>query len=1166
MRECRASARGAGGRCVCRASRTGSVEGGLLYAALCLAASSLCACACDAAPSEVASPAASVDLPHDFDAEIVPLLERRCATACHGVDADAYDRFVEDATNRVGLFFPVDPRTGAIPDDPATRRRVYEVLTDRWPPPDPEAHGDHAGRIDRQAEPEFSALLRAPLSQSLGGSAHRGVDIFASPDDPDLATLRSFVAAEIAANPEEPPPESPAATFFRERVVGVLERNGCMLLNCHGPNVFNDLKFTLPLPRTEPGEPARLSPRMLAADRRALRGNVCRFVNFGGDLRLSRVIVKNLPIEEGGVHQRGGNQQFFESYDDPDVETLLAWMRLERAELVAGLSAGGEPVREEDLGRLQGVAFLRAPRHAPRAFFDVDAFWPGTRLMIAPEGGSEPFEIAGGPDVEIQAFDVRYDARAIVLSMRTSADTGFRLYELDLDDGLRAGPLRPISDGPVRTADGALVHHVDPVYTPGGGDPEGRVLDDVGVAFTSNAAGARAASEAWAILGEADVGGDETTLLDRQRVEAPGTFDGLRLQVIDGPMRGQWRRITDHRAGGRLTLDRPLPEVPDARTVYVIEATQARYRSSFDLWRTIPSRPFAEAAHRMTYTSAQERRPTMRTSGEVMATSVRNRGWQGDRPVFNGAIYRMQGGGFDYHIQGGNRSRYPIYADSRELPSGLELRLALDPRNLSGGGSLILVDHGFGVNLEPDNPMDTVPWTSGQPRPETGSQRFLLTHIPLLPELGEDAVTHTGLSPGGSFRDHYPLPDGRVLVAHTPSPIDHLDPDADADWDIHWLRFVGPLQSVDGRSAGAIELEPLEGASSPEWAELSPRPILVRLQERAWTHQKFIAGVETTRVDGALRAAPDAPAEVECYDYPLLASFLDSFAPVGARDIRHDEMRWVRIVEQVPPDLADTELVEAPGPAEDRDPFATRVSLGVHERQVIVAEIPLEPDGSFYARVPTGVPLILQGLDEQRRALHSMNRWFYLQPGEKLTFAIPRPVFPMRCAGCHGALTGDRADALGAPDIVSAASRVMANWNAVEARRRVPHEQASLTVDFVRDVQPILDRRCVRCHADGPIDLRGEALGPYTRAYVSLLALAEPGSGDHAARRWVNEREGLSSQSHLIELLSGQELAAPQRLATPGRRHPEEGPLNEAEMLTLTRWIDLGATFVGGAR
>ena len=44
----------------------------------------------------------------------------------------------------------------------------------------------------------------------------------------------------------------------------------------------------------------------------------------------------------------------------------------------------------------------------------------------------------------------------------------------------------------------------------------------------------------------------------------------------------------------------------------------------------------------------------------------------------------------------------------------------------------------------------------------------------------------------------------------------------------------------------------------------------------------------------------------------------------------------------------------------------------------------------------------------------------------------------------------------------------------------------------------------------------------------------------------------------------GRELDASRELDTSGSPHPEENPLSEAELLTMVRWIDLGATFLGG--
>ena len=165
----------------------------------------------------------------------------------------------------------------------------------------------------------------------------------------------------------------------------------------------------------------------------------------------------------------------------------------------------------------------------------------------------------------------------------------------------------------------------------------------------------------------------------------------------------------------------------------------------------------------------------------------------------------------------------------------------------------------------------------------------------------------------------------------------------------------------------------------------------------------------------------------------------------------------------------------------------------------------------------------MQGLNRHGMALHSMNRWFYLQPGEKLTFSIPRSIFPLRCAGCHGALNGRPADALGPPDLVSASSRVMATWDKANLRRRQPYgrghrEADEIAVDFRRDVQPILDQHCVSCHggsgsADAGLDLRGIPTRHYSRAYESLHVLEDTGSGDHARKRYVNEREGLAIES-----------------------------------------------------
>jgi hypothetical protein len=1102
-----------------------------------------------------------------FGRDVAPVLEARCAGGCHDVDAAGYADFIARPGHAGAFYFPVERRSGRIPRDPATLEITRRAAIG------PAGHENIAFGED----PAFSELLRRPLSESMGGTPHAGFDVFHGADDPGYRALRGWIVAEQQAEPRPLPALNPELEFFRDHVLGVMERNSCFLASCHGPMVFNDLKLQPPLPAAQ-GDARRYSRAMVLANREAMLGAVCRFTNLGGDLKQSRIILKNLPIREGGIHQRGGNDQFFENFDDPDVGLLLEWLGLERRALARRLRSGGEPVPEAELGRLRGVAFIRGPRHAPRKALELEPFYPGSDIWLQPQQG-EPFNLTArfhDAPVEIQALDVRYDARAIVFSMRRAAGEGFRLYELRLDDALNymEGSFRQLSFDDARTPDGTLIHHVDPCYIPGPADREGVVLDDVGVAYASNAAVAWAACEPWGILGEADGGGTDR-LLDAQRTEAPGSFEGREIAFVAGPGKGQTRVIARHLADGAgsvLVFDRPIDFELDRRSVYVIEHDGPAVAPSFDIWSLVPSDPQA-SRRRMTFTHAQERRPTMRTNGEVMFTSVRNLGFQDGKPVYNGAIFRVHAGGWDYHIHGGNRSRYPLYFDSRELPGGLEVRLALDPRNLWGGGVLVVADHGFGVNVEPDNPVDHFPYAAHGEGAFSGV-RFLPAQHTLLPETGESAVTVTGRSPGGAFRDPYPLPDGRILVARAPG-FDHLDPRADPDWDIAVLRFPRSIQSEDGLSAGPVEIETL-ACSSPGFAEYCPRPLLVRLKETPSRHQKFSqrGDLAEPREDfGVSRVPAGTPADIECYDYPLLEAFLTNFAPLEPRRIRGtlprgdgEELRFVRIIAQ---DLPGRDGVGHPEGA--ADPFATRDGLGVRTRARIVAEVPLEPDGSFYAAVPPEQPLILQGLNGERMALHSMNRWFYTQPGERLTFAIPRPVFPTRCAGCHGSLTGAPHDQLGPPDIATASSRVMANWDPTTRSRRRPvgagyaaPARAEFGVDFRRDVQPILDAKCVSCHGEGAaLDLRGAPTRHFTVSYESLHRLEDPASRNFAAKRYINEREALAVESWLIEVLSGRELKAPRALFEAGP-HPAQDPLTAQELLTLARWIDLGATFRGG--
>jgi len=1048
-----------------------------------------------------------------FEKHIVGMFEQRCL-ACHGVKEDAYEAFMADG-NEAFFYFPITSNNTIEDVDTA-----YEVT-----------RGHH--RVAYGEEARFSPILRSPLAEEYGGVPHKGLDIFYSSEDPDYQTLLAWVDREITGHTEPSPELSEQERYFRDAVQPALVRNGCFLSSCHGPLSFTDLKLQPPLPD------GSFSTEMTRENRRAVLGELTRFVNLGGELNRSRLLVKNIPIAQGGVHQRGGNNQFFEGYEDADVKTLLQWMELERGALNRQLTIAGKPLGPEQRpGEVKGLVFIRGPRHTPRKYFDFDAFYPGSNIIFF--DGREETPLTRYEHAEIQALDVSYDARKVLFSMRQTEEEGFRIYELDL----ASRKVKQLSFAGNRLADGTLVHHIDPVYTPGYQDEHD--LSDVAVSYASNSAGAYAASEPWGILGEADTPTgtpSKTVLLDRQRHEKAGAFDGLRISFVQGPNKGEWRTIVKH-TKNKLVLDRPLPDALDIRTIYVIDKRDAHYAPAYDIWRFIPGR-FEESHARMTWGFNQERRPTVRSSGEVMATTVRNLGYQDDKPVFNGAIFRMQAGGFDFHPHGGERSQYALHSDAREMPEGLEIKTLQDPRNYWGGGQLALVDHGFGASTEPNNPVDNIPLTEKFDEASFSSlPRYISEMVTFDPN-----VNHTGFSSGGAFRDPYPLPDGRILVAHTDKALDHLDPDADPDWDIWWIAFPGSLQTEDRHRIGAYKKTRIDKIATDQ-AEYHPRPVVIRLQENRHhplAHQKFVQGLEPKNIYGVKRMPEGTPAEIEVYDFNLIASFLTNFTQTGSRDIPPAEaIKYVRAIGVLPLSREDVEGIE------DADPQATAVSKGVHTRKLIIGELPLEPDSSLYLEVPPNVAWIVQALDKDKRALYTLQRQFYTQPGERFTLSIPRSKFVNTCGGCHGSLTGDPMENIGPPDIVTEASRVMATWDPQERKRRIPAAKGArltdyISIDFVKDIQPVLDKHCVACHSSGALDLRGTPTRHYSIAYESLLQLRDPASGNFADKKYVNEREALASQSPLID-----------KLMTADHRY-----LSDEELLLLIRWVDIGATFKG---
>ncbi len=121
---------------------------------------------------------------------------------------------------------------------------------------------------------------------------------------------------------------------------------------------------------------------------------------------------------------------------------------------------------------------------------------------------------------------------------------------------------------------------------------------------------------------------------------------------------------------------------------------------------------------------------------------------------------------------------------------------------------------------------------------------------------------------------------------------------------------------------------------------------------------------------------------------------------------------------------------------------STPVSIeGTWDVKTVLGTTPVYEDGSACFNVPAALPVYFQALDANNEAVQTMRSWAQLQPGESFS-----------CAGCHESKNSapppapkSRALQIGARDLETV-------------------EDAPKGFSFDREIQPILDRHCVRCH------------------------------------------------------------------------------------------------------
>jgi len=202
---------------------------------------------------------------------------------------------------------------------------------------------------------------------------------------------------------------------------------------------------------------------------------------------------------------------------------------------------------------------------------------------------------------------------------------------------------------------------------------------------------------------------------------------------------------------------------------------------------------------------------------------------------------------------------------------------------------------------------------------------------------------------------------------------------------------------------------------------------------------------------------PGEAAEPEGYGVYFIA---DIYRGLEHKGVKRGQIKQLRIMSQVP------KKYNTEGPRyHDHYPI---VGQGSYYVKYCYGTVPVYEDGTAYFKVPAGVELYFIALDEAGKEVRRMGTVTQITAGERQS-----------CIGCH------ESRFMAAPGRENAMGRLRREPDDI-----TPPPWGEGTIGYVRLVQPVLDRYCVKCHSGrapkGRIDLSGDKSRFYNMSYRTL--------------------------------------------------------------------------------
>ena len=304
-------------------------------------------------------------------------------------------------------------------------------------------------------------------------------------------------------------------------------------------------------------------------------------------------------------------------------------------------------------------------------------------------------------------------------------------------------------------------------------------------------------------------------------------------------------------------------------------------------------------------------------------------------------------------------------------------------------------------------------------------------------------------------------------------------------------QLIAPVRSTP---AERVDAYGQEGALFQYPYPLAEREFLVTFAPLGWSWRDGHFGVYWMDLDGrrellahdphlpcnqpvpfVARAAPaPRPANVDYRRSDGTYYVQDVYLGPGLAGVSRGTVRRLRVValEFRAAGVGNNYSTGAAGDALICTPVA--IGNGSWDVKKVVGETPVQPDGSAFFRVPARTPVYFQALDHKGHAIQSMRSWSTLQPGEN-----------QACIGCHEHKNS-------AP--VAAGGGTLALRAGPVALE--PFYGPPRGFSFAREIQPILDRHCVRCHFDRRAAPPPEEAprAPAAGASEAGVPLTEPGA------------------------------------------------------------------------